>query len=170
MVTRTNQTKLCDCKVLCPRIILHMWPVMAGSPTTTVIWLILEIVFHQKSLAIGLHLKSELQTPYVTDFGWLPNFGPFQRVPPGLFPHGRANKPNKSHFTHETESPWPLHFKRSHWWKRWSRSKFASHYAWGTNGVCEYKTGVKSTWIPTRHRTDHVSWSLGLFSETTSWR
>jgi hypothetical protein len=27
-----------------------------------------------------------------------------------------------------------LHFKHSHWWKRWSRSNFASHYAWGTNG------------------------------------
>ena len=23
---------------------------------------------------------------------------------------------------------------------------------------------VKSTWIPTWHRMDHVSWSLGLFS------
>ena len=39
----------------------------------------------------------------------------------------------KGHFTHETESPWPLHFKHSHWWKRLSRSKFASHYARGTN-------------------------------------
>ena len=41
------------------------------------------------------------------------------------------------HFTHETESPWPLHFKPSHGWKRQSRPKFASsHYAWGTNKVC----------------------------------
>ena len=39
------------------------------------------------------------------------------------------------HFTHEIESPWPLHSKHSHWWKRRSRSKFASHSAWGTNGV-----------------------------------
>ena len=35
--------------------------------------------------------------------------------------------------------PWArdheLHFKRSHWWRGQSRSKFASHYAWGTNGV-----------------------------------
>ena len=30
--------------------------------------------------------------------------------------------------------------------------------------------GVKSTWIPTWHRIDHVSWSLGLFSKTASWR
>jgi hypothetical protein len=37
--------------------------------------------------------------------------------------------------THETESPWPLHFKHSHWWKRQSHSKFASHYAWGTKGI-----------------------------------
>ena len=42
---------------------------------------------------------------------------------------------------------WPLHFKHSHWWKRWSRSKFASHYAWGTTGVCECKMDVESTWI-----------------------
>ena len=46
-----------------------------------------------------------------------------------------GRKFTKGHFTHETESPWPLHFNHSHWWKRWSRSKFASHYAWGTNGV-----------------------------------
>ena len=42
---------------------------------------------------------------------------------------------NEGHFTHETESPWPLHFKHAHWWKRWSRSKFDAHYTWGTNGV-----------------------------------
>ena len=73
---------------------------------------------------------------------------------------------NQGHFTHETESPWPLHFKHSDWWKRRSRFKFASHYAWGTNWVCESKMDVKSTWHPTYH----VSWSLGLFSKTTSWR
>ena len=76
----------------------------------------------------------------------------------------------KFHFTCETESPWPLHFKHSRWWKRWSRAKVASHYAWGTNKVCECKMDVKSTWIPTWHQMDHVSWSLGLFSKTTSWR
>ena len=32
------------------------------------------------------------------------------------------------------------------------------------------KMDVKSTWIPTWHRMDHVSWSLGLLSKTTSWR
>jgi len=51
----------------------------------------------------------------------------------------------RGHFTHETESPWSLHFKCSHWWKRRSRSKFASHYAWGTNGVCMWmQDGCKS--------------------------
>ena len=35
----------------------------------------------------------------------------------------------------------------SHWWIRRSRSKIASHYAWETNGVCECKMDVKSTWI-----------------------
>ena len=39
----------------------------------------------------------------------------------------------KGHFTHKTWSPWPLHFKHSHWWKRGSCSKFHAHYAWGTN-------------------------------------
>ena len=95
----------------------------------------------------------------------------------------------KGHFTHKTESMWPIHFKQSHWWKRRSQSKFASHYAWytghiggsspgpssmagagpngvarvwGTNRVCECKMNVKSTSIPTWHWMDHVSWSLGF--------
>jgi len=38
---------------------------------------------------------------------------------------------------------WPLHFKHSQWWKRRSQSKFASHYAQGTNGVCECIDGCK---------------------------
>jgi hypothetical protein len=76
----------------------------------------------------------------------------------------------KGHVTHKTESPWPLHFKHSHWWKRRSRSKFTSHYAWGTNGVCECKMDVKSTCIPTWHPMHHVSWLLGLFWKTTSWK
>ena len=67
------------------------------------------------------------------------------------------------HFTHDTESPWPLHFKHSHWWKRRSRSKFDPRYPWGTNEVCECKMDVKSTWIPIWHQLDHVSWSLGMF-------
>ena len=49
-------------------------------------------------------------------------------------------------------------------------SKFASHYAWGTDGVCEGKMDVKFTWILSWHRMDHVSWSFGLFSKTTSCR
>ena len=65
--------------------------------------------------------------------------------------------------THKTKSPWPSYFKHSHWWKRRSWSKFTSHYAWGTNGVCECKMDVKSIWVPTWHRMDHVSWSLELF-------
>ena len=70
---------------------------------------------------------------------------------------------NKGHLTHETESLWPLQFKHSHWWKRRNRSTFASDHAWGINGVCECKMDVMSTWIPTWHRMDHVSWSPGLF-------
>ena len=67
-----------------------------------------------------------------------------------------STSPNKGHFTHETESPWPIHFKHSHWWKRRSPSKFTSHYAWGTNGVyicTEWcKMDVQSAWILTYHR------------------
>ena len=29
---------------------------------------------------------------------------------------------------------------------------------------------LKSTWIPTWHQMDYVSWSLGLYLKTTSWR
>ena len=55
--------------------------------------------------------------------------------PRSLISTGYAQKSPWPH----TESPWPLHFKHSHWWKRWSRSKFvASHYAWGTNGVYKW--------------------------------
>ena len=43
------------------------------------------------------------------------------------------------------------------------------NYARGTNKVCECKMNVKSTWILTWHRMDHVSWSLGRFSITSSW-
>ena len=71
----------------------------------------------------------------------------------------------KGRFTHETESPWPLHFKHCHYWKGWSRSGFASHYAWGTNGVCECTVDVKSTWIPTWHRMDHVLYHLDYFQK-----
>ena len=66
-------------------------------------------------------------------------------------------------YTRETESPWPLHFKHSHWWKWRSRSKFASHYAWGTNGVRECKMDAKTTWFPTWHRNGScfmVTWSI----------
>ena len=38
------------------------------------------------------------------------------------------------------------------------------------NGVCEHKMDVKSTWISPWHQMNHVSWSLGLFLKTISWR
>ena len=71
----------------------------------------------------------------------------------------------KGHFIHETESPWPLHFKHSRWWKTRSWSKFTSHFPWGTNGVCECKMVVKSTWISTWHQMDRVLWWLRLLSK-----
>ena len=70
-----------------------------------------------------------------------------------------------SHFTHETESPWYLHFKHSHWRKRWSRSKFTSHYTWGTNKVCECKMDAKCTWILTWHWMDRVCGHLDYFQK-----
>jgi hypothetical protein len=72
----------------------------------------------------------------------------------------------KSHFTHETESPWNLHFKHSHWRKRQSRSKFTSHYIWGTNKVCECKMDAKCAWILTWHWMDHVRGHLDYFQES----
>jgi hypothetical protein len=38
----------------------------------------------------------------------------------------------------------------------------APHYAWGTNGVSECKTGVESTWVLTSHQMDHfvVTWII----------
>ena len=39
-----------------------------------------------------------------------------------------------------------------------------------TEYITECKMDVKSAWIPTWHRVDYVSWSLGPFSKTTSWR
>ena len=36
-------------------------------------------------------------------------------------------EPAEFRSTHETESPWPVHFKHSRWWKWQSRSKFTPH-------------------------------------------
>ena len=71
-----------------------------------------------------------------------------------LFP----DKPkSKGHFTHGTESPWPITLKAfSLVEKAEPVQVFAPHYAWGTDGVCECKMHVKSIWIPTWYRVDHV--------------
>ena len=68
--------------------------------------------------------------------------------------------------THETEGPWPLQFMHSDWWKRRSRSKFALHYAWRTNGVSECKMDVESTWIPTLDQMDMFHGHLDSFQKT----
>ena len=51
-------------------------------------------------------------------------------------------------------------------------SKFTLHTMLqrGTNRASECKMHVKSTWTPTWHPMDCVSWSLRLFSKTTAWR
>ena len=52
----------------------------------------------------------------------------------------------------------------SYWWKRRSRSKFApSHYAWGTNGVCECKMVA----LNQGHGSMYRSWSF--FFEINGW-
>ena len=59
--------------------------------------------------------------------------------------------------------PIPSHFKNSHRWKRRSRSKFVSHYAWGTNIVYDCKMDVNTTWIPTLSS----NWSCFMVTWTT---
>jgi hypothetical protein len=51
----------------------------------------------------------------------------------------------------------------STWWSIWKKGL-------KLHGVSECKMVVKCTWTPTWHQMDHVPWSLGLFSKTTSWR
>ena len=70
------------------------------------------------------------------------------------------------HFTHEIESPWPLHFKYSHWWKRRSRSKFTLQCARGTIRVSERTMDAKFTWMPTWHPIGSCFIFIGLFSKT----
>ena len=55
----------------------------------------------------------------------------------------RWKSSNKSHVTHETESPRLVHFKWSHWWKGRAGPSSLQHYTWGTNGVFECKMDVQ---------------------------
>jgi hypothetical protein len=55
--------------------------------------------------------------------------------------------------------------RHSHWWKRRNRSRFTSHYACGTNGVCECKMDVRSTWISTWYKMDHIHGHLDYFQK-----
>lgn len=68
-------------------IILHTSLGLVGCSKTKV-QLIVDTNFHQQSLAVVLHLKSELLTTYVAGFGWLPYSGLIHKPPLGLFPHG----------------------------------------------------------------------------------
>ena len=68
-----------------------------------------------------------------------------------------------SHFTQKTKSPWPLHFKHSHWQKIWSPSKSTLHYAQGTNGVCECKDRYKvhmDSYMTSNGSCFMVTWSI----------
>ena len=76
---------------------LHAWLILVGCSTKVKLWVVLEITLDQRSLVIGLHLKSGLLTPqnhntFVAGSSWLSNFGPFQRPPLSFFPQGRVTK------------------------------------------------------------------------------
>jgi hypothetical protein len=55
------------------------------------------------------------------------------------------------------------------WWKRWSRSKFDSLHAWGANGGSTWMQDGCKVYVDF-YMASNVSWSLGLFSKTASWR
>ena len=77
----------------------------------------------------------------------------------------------KGHFTHETESPCPMYFKHLVGGKgRGGPTLLHTPLEGPIEYVGECKMDVNSTWIPTLHQMDHVSWSLGPFLKTTSWR
>ena len=59
----------------------------------------------------------------------------------------------KGHFTHESESPWPLHFKHSHWWKRWA-------------GPSTLHTMLEG---PTKYMNARWMWSLHGFLHGIKW-
>ena len=115
------------------------------------------------------YLRQQIKVPSLQNPGWPPNTIQIWtcRILHDLLIHSPTRRLLGSLCTHKTESPWPLHYKHSHWWKRRSWSKFASYYAWETYGVGECKMNVKSTWIHPWHQMDHVLWSLGPFSNST---
>ena len=47
--------------------------------------------------------------------------------------------------------------------------RFMLHFRDQRMEYVECKMDVMSTWIPTWHQVDNVSWSLGLFSKSASW-
>jgi hypothetical protein len=79
-------------------------------------------------------------------------------------------------FTHETESPWPVHFEHSRWWKRRSpvQVRFTLRLR-GQRSMWNARLDVKSAWIPTWHRLDHVfmvTWNVvkNHFLEVGLWQ
>ena len=71
--------------------------------------------------------------------------------------HRKPSSHMKGHFTQDTESPWPVHIKHSH------GSKFTSHYAWGTNRVCECKMDVKvymDSYMASNRSCFMVTWTI----------
>jgi hypothetical protein len=76
--------------------------------------------------------KKTKRSQHVT--GWTWKHKGLGQLCPKMFSDSTSKNPKIRATSHKnTESPQPIHFKHSHWWKRRSRSKFASHYAGGTN-------------------------------------
>ena len=153
----------------CPNNLFHLWYVQIKLHAWSFASIPMQITLSQNQITntysfwvINKTLRFVSKSCRMTLSG--PNSWPLKLIPISSELH------TKGPFTHETESPWPLHFNHSYWWKRRSQSKFASHYARGTNGICACKMDVKSTCILTWHQMDHVSWLVGLLSKTTSWR
>ena len=72
----------------------------------------------------------------------------------------------KGHFTHETESPWPIHFKALSLVEKPEPVQVRYFTLCLRDQQSEYvhaRWMQSLQWILTWHRTDHVSWSLGLF-------
>ena len=66
-------------------------------------------------------------------------------------------------FTHETESPWPLHFKHSHWWKRWGPVQVRFTLRWRDHRSMWMQDGCKvhmDSYVASNGSCLMVTWTL----------
>jgi hypothetical protein len=65
----------------------------------------------------------------------------------------------KGHFTHETESLWPFHFKHSHWWKKVRASPSSLHIT--LEGPTEYaNVGWMDSYMAPNGSCYMVTWTI----------